>query len=232
MTTQRDMLATCRDQFAMYAQSHRAKVGPWREQLARADDPTDTKNFMSPEARELHVERIADTIRKAEENERLCREVQAVLDQPNADVLMATAEFPIIVYDEGISEKNQQTQLGVHFEEVDEMIGTLHGIDIRTSELLGNAHLALSHLGHYLKDNEPGLIRIADRVEFLDAICDQLVTATVGAVLYGMDPVAGLAEVNRSNYSKLIGGRMEKAPVTQKWVKGPNYSPPDLTPFV
>jgi hypothetical protein len=47
-----------------------------------------------------------------------------------------------------------------------------------------------------------------------------------------MDPVGGLSEVNRSNYSKLTGGVMVKAPVTAKWVKGPNYIAPDLKPFI
>lgn len=233
MTTQQDMLATCRDQFAMYAQSHRAKVGPWREQLARADDPADKDNFMSPEAREFHVQRIADTIRKAEENERLCREVQAVIDQnAGRNVLSDTADFGRIAYADGISPKNQQTQLGVHFEEVSEMLDTLRGRNIQTEELIGNARNALSFLATHLKNEEPGLVIITDRLNFLDSICDQLVTSTLAAVLYAMDPVGGLHEVNRSNFSKLVDGVMQKAPVTAKWVKGPDYTPPNLTPFI
>lgn len=221
----------------MYAQSHRAKVGPWREQLARADDPTDTNNFMSPEVRELHETRIADTIRKAEENERLCREVQAIMDEDTlqlfpADVLKRTAEFGTIAYADGISPKNQQTQLGVHFEEVAEMIEQLDGLTISDQEIIGSAFIAMKRLGDHFKNSYPGIYRIKSRLLFLDSVCDQLVTVTLSAVLHDMDPVGGLHEVNRSNYSKLVDGVMEKAPITAKWIKGPNFFEPDLTPFV
>jgi predicted HAD superfamily Cof-like phosphohydrolase len=186
----------------MYAQNHRAKN--------------------TPEARA-----------KAEVNENLVCSIQAVLSQTEErNVLADTADFGRIAYADGISPKNQQTQLGVHFEEVSEMIETLKGCTPDTQYLLNNAEDALKDLADHLKIKEPGLVIITDRLNFLDSICDQLVTATLSAVLHGMDPVGGLHEVNRSNYSKLTNGVMEKAPVTAKWVKGPDYTPPDLTPFI
>ena len=230
MPTQRDMLVTCRDQFAMYAQNHRAKIGPWEAERLTLDP------FSSDEDRlrgEELTEAIADTTRKAEENERLCREVQAVMDQ-EADVpgiLGRTAEFGIIAYADGISTKNQQTQLGVHFEEVAEMIATIISPDPITLELLIRAHHHMNALATQLKTSDP-VTFIDNRLEFLDACCDQLVTATLCAVLFHMDPVGGLNEVNRSNFSKLVNGVMQKAPVTAKWIKGPDYSPPNLTPFI
>ena len=234
MPTQRDMLVTCRDQFAMYAQNHRAKVGPLS--AARLD-----LDGSSSDDDRLRIEKltadIASTLLKAEENERLCREIQAVIDQTVIDqnvernVLADTAEFGISAYADGISPKNQQTQLGVHFEEVAEMIATISSPDPITLELLIRAHHHMNALATQLKTSDP-VTFISNRLEFLDACCDQLVTATLCAVLFHMDPVGGLNEVNRSNFSKLVDGVMQKAPVTAKWIKGPDYSPPDLTPFI
>jgi predicted HAD superfamily Cof-like phosphohydrolase len=154
------------------------------------------------------------------------------MNTQHENVLARTAEFGTIAYSCGITAKNQQTQLGVHFEEVAEMLATLKSTDTKTAELIFKAHCSLNFLATHLKGTDPGIVQIIDRLDFLDSICDQLVTATLSAVLYSMDPVGGLHEVNRSNYSKLTNGVMEKAPVTAKWVKGPDYTPPDLTPFI
>lgn len=148
------------------------------------------------------------------------------------NVLARTAEFGTIAYSSGITPKNQQSQLGVHFEEVAEMLATLNSTNTKTAELVSRAHSALCNLATHLKNEPEGLLKIRDRLEFLDSVCDQLVTATLSAVLFDMDPVGGLNEVNRSNYSKLVDGVMQKAVVTQKWIKGPSYTPPDLTPFI
>lgn len=154
------------------------------------------------------------------------------MNTQHENVLARTAEFGTIAYSSGITPKNQQSQLGVHFEEVAEMLATLDSRNIKTAELVFKAHSALCFLATHLKNEPEGLLRIRDRLEFLDSVCDQLVTATLSAVLFDMDPVGGLNEVNRSNYSKLVDGVMQKAAVTQKWIKGPDYSPPDLTPFI
>lgn len=228
MPTQHDMLATCRDQFAMYAQSHRAKVSRWQADIEMFQEQGNDEAVINLQTS------IADTIRKAEENERLCREVQAVMDQEAdiPDVLGRTAEFGEIAYADGISTKNQQTQLGVHFEEVAEMLEQIDGCSILDAELIGDAERAMKALGHHFKNSDLGIYRIKDRLLFLDAVCDQLVTVTLSAVLHDMDPVGGLHEVNQSNFSKLVDGVMQKAPVTAKWVKGPDYTPPNLTPFI
>jgi predicted HAD superfamily Cof-like phosphohydrolase len=195
------MLITCRDQFAMYAQNHRAK------------------------------NTLEATI-KAEVNEQLVLDIQKIIEQPEPmHVLEETANFGVIAYADSISAKNQQTQLGVHFEEVAEMLDEIGSNDPQVQYFIGHASDTLNDLAETLKKSHPNIF-IKDRLAFLDACCDQLVTATLSAVLHGMDPVGGLSEVNRSNYSKLTGGVMVKAPVTAKWVKGPNYIAPDLKPFI
>jgi hypothetical protein len=219
------MLITNRDQFALYATHHRAKVSRWQADIELFQEQGNDEAVINLQ------KDIADTIAKAEANEQMVRDIQAVISEPDHNTLAATAAFAEIAYSDGISEKNQQTQIGVHFEEVAEMIAEVKSDNGSTVILLATAHGAISDLASNLKNTDPS-ITIPDRLAFLDACCDQLVTATLSAKLQGMDPVGGLNEVNRSIYSKLVDGVMTKAPITAKWIKGPNYSEPDLTPFV
>lgn len=74
-------------------------------------------------------------------------------------------------------------------------------------------------------------VREEDRAELLDALCDQIVTATGIGTFLGMNVPGALSEVNRSNYSKFVNGE----PIfneNQKVMKGPDYIPPALTLFI
>ncbi len=152
---------------------------------------------------------------------------------PN-DVLAQTVAFAAIAYAPEVTQKNRQTQIGCHCEEVAEMLEEITAHDAKTEQLLARAHSAMSDLADHLKNNLPGIISIdpENRLAFLDAMCDQLVTGSLSAALHDMNIIGALAETNRSNFSKLVDGVMQKVPVTQKWVKGPNYTPPDLTPYI
>lgn len=116
--------------------------------------------------------------------------------------------------------KNESVQIGCHFEEVAEMM-----------EALGlHAQASLLHdLADRFKKNEQTYT--VDRQELLDALADQLVTATGVAHMFKLDIVGACGEVNRSNWSKFVDGN----PVFDangKIAKGPSYSKPDLTKFV
>lgn len=126
--------------------------------------------------------------------------------------------------------KNLHVQLGVHFEEVAEMVDELYSHDVTTAKLIAHAHEALAQLSIHLKTHD-NVICFPDRVSTLDAICDQLVTATGVARMMHMDPVGGLFEVNRSNWSKFVNGEPQFN-AQGKIMKGESYSPPNLTPFV
>jgi hypothetical protein len=218
---QRQMLIDSRDQFAMYAQEHRQKASRYKAERLGCSD----------EVHNAELDRlIMRTTEKAQVNEAMVSRIQETLTTAG-DVLTATAEFGTIAYADGVSAKNQQTQLGVHFEEVAEMCSSMQGADKDTQKLLDDAEFALIALGDHLKNSDPGKYSIS-RIDFLDAICDQLVTATLSGVLHNMNVVAGLAEVNRSNFSKLTDGVMVKDPTTAKWIKGPNYVKPNLRRFV
>lgn len=147
------------------------------------------------------------------------------------DILLDTYNW----FEEAIPDptsKNFHTQLGVHCEEVAEMLEEIQGKDQETRKLLADAELAMSALADHLKAKD-GTVEIPEqnRIGFLDSLCDQVVTATGVADLAGFDFPGAMAEVNRSNWSKFVDGK----PVfndNKKIAKGPDYKKADLEPFV
>ena len=118
-------------------------------------------------------------------------------------------------------------QIGCHYEEVSEMSAVLYD-NVRYE-------LAATALSYKMKNSE--YINAAEelsadaRVELLDALCDQVVTAVGVAYMMGMDIEGALAEVNRSNWSKFEGG----VPVFNeqgKIAKGVEYTPPELSDYI
>ena len=128
--------------------------------------------------------------------------------------------------------KNFTTQLGVHFEEVAEMITEIMPENEEIGQALLDALTANKHLGELLKRSGGISVKDENRKLFLDAICDQLVTAIGTAHMLDMDPVGALNEVNRSNFSKFDDQGNPIFDENMKVTKGPNYVKPDLTPFV
>lgn len=134
------------------------------------------------------------------------------------------------------SSKNFNVQLGVHFEEIHEMLAEVKPVneaDIETIILLAAASAVCKQLGDHLKTKgSVVMVPSANRLKFLDAIADQLVTAVGCAHMQHMNVVAGLDEVNRSNFSKFKNG----SPVFNengKIMKNPDtYSEPDLSPYI
>ena len=128
--------------------------------------------------------------------------------------------------------KNITTQIGCHLEEVVEMLEVLKSDNPFQSMVITDAKKALTALADRLKSyGEDTYVKETDRAELLDALCDQIVTATGIGTFLGMNVPGALSEVNRSNYSKFVDGN----PIFnehQKVMKGPDYTPPDLTPFI
>lgn len=122
------------------------------------------------------------------------------------------------------------TQLGAHFEEVREMIEELKSSDPQGEVYLAHAKLALKNLSDYCYQNND-VISIDDKVNYLDALCDQIVTATGCAHMIQANILGAMEEVNNSNHSKFVDG----AAITNehgKIIKGPNYVKAQLYPFI
>lgn len=126
-----------------------------------------------------------------------------------------------------------RVQLGVHLEEVTEMLEALDGNDVATSRLLGDAELALKNLADYLKANSgQDTITVTSEELFLDSLCDQIVTGTGVAHCRQYDIVGAMTEVNRSNFSKFDEAGNPIRNEVGKIMKGPNYSKAVLFPYL
>lgn len=121
-------------------------------------------------------------------------------------------------------------QIGCHYEEVGEMAQVLDDADLcDNAEQLG-FHYKSKH-PNYLRDLRLLSMDADARVELLDSLCDQIVTAVGVAHMLGMDIEGALDEVNRSNWSKFENG----SPVFDqngKIKKGASYFKPDLSRFI
>ena len=118
-------------------------------------------------------------------------------------------------------------QISCHYEEVSEMSAVLYD-DVRFA-LAATALLYRKNNIRYIGTVEK--LSADARVELLDALCDQIVTAVGVAYMMGMDIEGALAEVNRSNWSKFEGG----VPVFNeqgKIAKGVQYTPPELSDYI
>lgn len=128
--------------------------------------------------------------------------------------------------------KNISTQIGCHLEEVVEMLDVLQTKYPGYKNKLDDARKHLRFISNLLKQEEDSFfIQEENRQELLDALADQIVTATGVGTFLGMNVPGALAEVNRSNYSKFEDGE----PVfneNKKVMKGKDYTPPDLTPYI
>lgn len=215
-------------QMSKYAVEHRNKASRFMGE--RAPHPEGSHEYNELTAK------IFDTIKKAETNEQFARlAVDALNFSDNVGQgIIDTVQFCKIVYPDGVTARNKQTQIGCHFEEVVEFMDALTAMDTDAQQVLSNAIQAMNALAALCKEGEPNriVIEAENRVEILDAIADQIVTGSVTAAMHRMDIVRGLHEVNMSNYSRLTDGEMAKDPATSKWLKGPNYFKPNLTKFV
>lgn len=133
--------------------------------------------------------------------------------------------------------KDFLNQTGVHFEEVGEMIAELTAEDQETELLLIQAKNALWNLSQHLKNAAKEDLQVIvledEKVEaYLDALCDQIVTATGCAYVSSLSLVPALREVNRSNYSKFDEHGNPIYDDTHKVIKGPFYSKANLLPFI
>lgn len=126
------------------------------------------------------------------------------------------------------TEKNQQVQLGCHFEEVAEMGRALVGDDDKSAALLATAVEAIHNLAEALKKGEAKVV-VADRKELLDACADQIVTAVGVGHMNKMDVPQGLTRVNESNFSKFDKDGMPIFDANGKIAKAAGFFRPDFT---
>ncbi|MGP5535036.1 nucleoside triphosphate pyrophosphohydrolase family protein [Psychrobacter celer] len=121
------------------------------------------------------------------------------------------------------TDKDICVQLGCHFEEIVEMLD-----ELKEDE----ANPIMRDIADYMKTcGGAEVVTLDNSANFLDALCDQIVTATGVAYMMGFDMQGALKEVIRSNNSKMVNGKFE-FDKNGKIMKPESYSEPDLTPFI
>lgn len=169
-------------------------------------------------------------IYKTEEGKYILYPTNPVTQQDEINLSSISSWFGVL--SETSPNKNQKekicTQIGCHLEEVAEMLTVLG--DSKEADMikaLGDEYKTKLHLSKI--DN----LRPSEHVELLDALSDQIVTATGVAALSGYDINGALKEVNASNWSKF--DKVTKVPLYDsngKVLKGPDYFKPKLFPYV
>lgn len=123
-------------------------------------------------------------------------------------------------------------QLGVHFEEVAEMLAAIDSKDSTTACYIEDAQIALNKLAEHLKTNSSTVFIYPKNDNLLlDSLCDQAVTLAGVAYDYGYKFPQALREVNRSNFSKFVDG-MPVFNESGKVMKGAGYTPPNLDAYI
>lgn len=122
-------------------------------------------------------------------------------------------------------ERDKRIAFACHFEELAEMFEQLSG-DSNSSRHLFEIHNSLVKLSDMLK-RDVTIIGVRDRKAMLDALGDQIVTAVGVGHNLEMNVPAAVAEIDRSNYSKMVDGDFIRND-QGKIMKGETYSPPNL----
>ena len=122
------------------------------------------------------------------------------------------------------TEKDFNVQLGCHLEEFVEMLDSL---TIRGFPAFDKAIDAIEEISERLK---AGTLTVStvDRVNLLDSLADQIVTAVGVGVCAKMDMDAAVEEVNRSNWSKFNYKGFPEFDENGKIKKGEHYRKPNL----
>lgn len=121
-------------------------------------------------------------------------------------------------------------QYSVLLEEVSE---SLEALGLPYMELLETTKdLREGNYTEFLQDTFYNVEPKHKRIEFLDAMCDVVVTAVGSAYMLNQDIVKALDDVNESNWSKFDENGNPIFNDFGKVLKGPNYREPNLESFV
>ena len=122
------------------------------------------------------------------------------------------------------TEKDFNVQLGCHLEEFVEMLDAL---TISGYPGFLKAIDTIEEISEKLKDGTL-TVSTVDRVNLLDSLADQIVTAVGVGVCAKMDMDAAVEEVNRSNWSKFNYKGFPEFDENGKIKKGERYRKPNL----
>lgn len=112
--------------------------------------------------------------------------------------------------------------MGCHLEEVNEMFAAMSPEKSKF----------LEHMANYFKTTDEYILDAVDKVELLDALCDQIVTAIGVGHMMGWDILGALNEVISSNDSKRDENGNFIFDENGKIKKSEHYFKPNLVRFL
>ena len=127
--------------------------------------------------------------------------------------------------------RNFTTQLGCDLEEGVELLESLQGNTLEAEERLKVFIQQMHEFAESMKRGEIS-VSVKNRVAFLDAVCDKIVTGTGLAAYEKMDIETALDVVNASNWSKFDEFGNPIFDENNKIIKSKHYFKPDLTTLV
>lgn len=127
------------------------------------------------------------------------------------------------------TKKDICVQIGCHYEEVAEMMIACQGVSHYGSNVMNNCAEAYKETTEAFGLDEAHQPK--DHIELLDSLCDQIVTAIGVGYMMGFDMQGALAEVIRSNNSKMVNGKFE-FDENGKIKKSKGFSEPQLEQFL
>lgn len=127
------------------------------------------------------------------------------------------------------SEHDFNVQLGVHLEELAEMLECVHGTDEDTDDQVVALRMAVDEMAHRLKTAKAWVrITPGNRKAFLDSLADQIVAAVGVGHCAGMQTAEACVRVNTSNWTKTVDGEFIRD-ANGKIAKPATYVAPDLS---
>jgi len=118
--------------------------------------------------------------------------------------------------------------VGVHLEEVGEMLMSLSGKTPEADDELFQLEQHILAVATRMKGcHVPVEVKDCDRKDLLDSLADQIVTAVGVGHCASMNTVVACERVNRSNWSKAVDGKFIRN-ADGKIIKPDSYVPPDL----
>lgn len=126
------------------------------------------------------------------------------------------------------TEHDFNVQLGVHLEELAEMLECVHGTDDDTDDQVVALRMAADEMAHRLKTAKAWVrITPGNRKAFLDSLADQIVTAVGVGHCAGMQTAKACERVSESNWTKTVDGEFLRD-ANGKIAKPATYVAPDL----
>ena len=135
------------------------------------------------------------------------------------------------------NEDHTHKQLAKHLEKISGMLVSLKGVgrDYNTREQLSLSADVMSHVQRQIKAGHNGIelvLKDIDTAELLQSLCNQIISSIGVAHALNLDIVGALSELAECNISRFDEEGNPIFNEQMNLVNGPDFTAPDLTPYI